>query len=341
MRVGVISIVIPVYNAEQYLRETLDAVQRQSYREYELLLINDGSTDKSGNICDEYAEKDPRIKVFHRENSGPSVTRNFGVEKAEGEYIAFVDADDVIDDNYLEVLHQNMNQYEADLVLCDYERFYEDDLERKVHYRNSIYSVAIAKSKAELANVFKNPSTNLFGVAIWGKLYKAEIIKKHGVRFPEDVSYEEDCCFNIQYYDYVDTTVFTSETVYHYRQMKESLSKVYRANTYGDLVNGFNKRKEFAKKIEMNELDMRKLDTIFMIATINNYKKIAMTDMSFSEKRQAYKDTLSHKEAKEVFANVNLSPNRLTRWITKLSRKENIFLLAVLLEAWDFKRRFR
>ena len=341
MKSGLISIIIPVYNAEKYLRECIDGILGQSYKNYELLLVNDGSTDGSATICDEYAKENSQIKVFHRENSGPSVTRNFGVDMAEGEYIVFIDADDVIDDNYLFALHDNLSRYGVDLVLCDYERFYKDDLEQKVHYGISRYSVAIAKSREELAKVYQNSSTNLFGISVWAKLYKSEIIKKHHIRFPEDISFEEDCCFNVQYFEYVNTAAFTRETVYHYRQIEKSLSKLYQTSTFRDLINGYNKRKEFVSKIGMEQEDVKKLDNIFLVATINNYKKIAMSDMSIKEKKKAYKETLDYPEVKNVFKSTNLSPVRLTRWVTKASRKENIGMILLLMEIWNLKKKIR
>lgn len=113
-----ISVIVPVYNAEKYLTQCVESILRQDFTDFELLLINDGSKDKSGLICDEYAQKDQRVKVFHKENSGVSSTRNLGIDKAQGEYIAFIDSDDYVDSNYLSIL----TNVTADLIVTGYKK---------------------------------------------------------------------------------------------------------------------------------------------------------------------------------------------------------------------------
>ena len=113
-----ISIIVPVYKAEKYLSECIDSIISQTYENFELILIDDGSPDNSGKICDEYAEKDKRIKVIHKENAGVSSARNIGLDNASGEYIAFIDSDDFVDKQYLEKLHCNLKHNDADISLC-------------------------------------------------------------------------------------------------------------------------------------------------------------------------------------------------------------------------------
>lgn len=109
-----ISVIVPVYNTEKYLRRCIDSVLAQTYADFELLLIDDGSKDKSGEICDEYAQKDARVRVFHKENGGVSSARNLGLDNARGEWVAFVDSDDYIEENYLKSFEGNLD---ADLVV--------------------------------------------------------------------------------------------------------------------------------------------------------------------------------------------------------------------------------
>lgn len=113
-----ISIIVPVYNAEQYLHRCIESIVSQTYSNIEIILIDDGSNDKSGEICDEYSKKDKRIKVFHKDNTGVSDTRNFGIKKATGSYIGFVDSDDCIHRNMFQLLEENMRE-EVDVVICD------------------------------------------------------------------------------------------------------------------------------------------------------------------------------------------------------------------------------
>lgn len=114
-----VSVIIPVYNAEKYLRKCLDSVLAQSFADFEVLLINDGSTDGSGKICDDYAQKDARVKVFHKENGGVSSARNLGLDNATGDWIVFVDSDDYVEKNYFEVINNNLSQ-EIDVLVFSY-----------------------------------------------------------------------------------------------------------------------------------------------------------------------------------------------------------------------------
>ena len=119
---GLISIIVPVYNAERYLGHCLESIIGQTYKKIEIILLDDGSTDNSGKICDEYALKDNRVKVFHTENKGPSAARNKGIENSNGEFIFFVDADDFIKSNALDLLIGNYHQTKADIIIGDFKR---------------------------------------------------------------------------------------------------------------------------------------------------------------------------------------------------------------------------
>ena len=120
-----ISIIVPVYNAEKYLRHCLDSILNQSFQDFELLLVDDGSKDRSGKICDEYAEKDKRVSVWHQENQGVSVARNVGLEHAQGEWIYFPDSDDIVIENALEIM-MKMCVEDIDYVMCGYEVYDEN-----------------------------------------------------------------------------------------------------------------------------------------------------------------------------------------------------------------------
>ena len=116
----VVSIIVPVYNTEKFLHRCIDSILTQTYTDFELLLIDDGSKDSSGTICDEYAAKDVRVRVFHKENGGVSSARNMGLDNARGEWITFVDSDDWIDDNYLEALYGACIVSGSDIVFCGF-----------------------------------------------------------------------------------------------------------------------------------------------------------------------------------------------------------------------------
>lgn len=334
-----ISVIVPVYNAQKYLEETLDAIIAQTYEDYELLLVDDGSKDESPAICDKYAANDKRVKVFHNENMGASGARNFGLRMAQGDYIAFIDSDDIVDKDYLEQLYDKYTKPEVDVVLCGFDRFYKDDLDNKVEYLLGNEEVTNVTSNKELAMLFTVPKTSLSGVSIWAKLYKRSIIVDNNISFPVDISYEEDCCFNLLYYRHVREAVYIKKNLYHYRQISGSLSKVYKESTFKDLTNGYNKRKEFFNELELGPGNIKKLDNIYLIVIFNNLKKIAKCKMGMLERRKAYKKVLSFPEAQYVINSCGLSKVRLTRQLTIASRKNQITRIAILLWLWKVKNK--
>lgn len=132
-----ISIIIPVYNVEKYIGKCIDSLIKQKYDNLEIILIDDGSSDNSGEICDKYAKKDKRIKVIHKKNSGQADSRNIGISKASGKYIGFVDSDDYIDKDYYNRLYKTLVKNNADVVTCKYQNVYNDDY-RKEEIGNNI-----------------------------------------------------------------------------------------------------------------------------------------------------------------------------------------------------------
>lgn len=334
-----ISIIVPVYNAGKYLRETLDAITTQTYEDYELLLVDDGSSDDSPSICDKYAEKDSRIKVFHNENMGASAARNFGLDNAQGEYIAFIDSDDIVEKDYLARLYEQFEKENVDVVLCGFDRFYHDDLNDKLDYLLGKDDVTYVPSNKELAMLFTVPKTSLSGVSIWAKLYRRSIIEDNSIRFPRDISYEEDCCFNLLYYRHVRAAVYVKQNLYHYRQLTQSLSKVYKESTFRDLTNGYNKRKEFFAELGFGQDKIKKLDNIYLIVIFNNLKKIAKCKMTPWQRRKAYKKVLAFEEAKYVVNNCGLSKVRMTRYLTLACRRNQITVVALILWAWKIKNK--
>lgn len=332
-----ISVVVPVYQAEAYLEETLRCILGQTYTDFELLLVDDGSSDGSPKICDTYAEKDTRVRVFHRTNAGASEARNFGVREAQGEYLAFVDADDLVDADFLEQLIGCFEEPEVDLALCGFDKFYHDDVTDKLDYLLGREDKKVLESNRELAQLFTVPFTSLSGVSIWAKLYRLSLIREFQITFPKDISYEEDCCFNVQYYRHVRKAVTIRKNLYHYRQQQESLSKTYRASVIGDLVHGYQERQKLLQELKMPETAQKKVDSIFLIVIFSQFKKIVKSSLPASERRREYRRILSFQETRDVVANCALSKYRVTRYLTLASRARSYFLLDLLLLEW--KRR--
>lgn len=212
-----VSIIVPIYNSEQYLEACLDSILAQTYTNLDIILIDDGSIDASGAICDAYAEKDHRIRVFHNTNHGVSYSRNYGIKKSYGEHLIFVDSDDEINNVYIEKIMEKA--YEGDLVIASILDVYINknrEKYRKLPLENLSYQ--LNKDYWRLNGLMNGP---------WGKLYKKSILLKNKVFFPVELfNWGEDRFFNYRYYQFVQTYAIAREACYRYFHRETmSLSK--------------------------------------------------------------------------------------------------------------------
>lgn len=217
-----ISIIVPVYNAENYLDECIHSILRQTYSNIELVLVNDGSHDNSHDICERYSQKE-NVKYLLKENGGASSARNAGLDKASGEYIMFVDADDFIDQNMVESLYVALNTHKAQVSCCGFKKYFDKD-----HIVN--YAVIETKglNEEETHNIIFN---ELIGGRGCGspvcKLYDFSIIRKNHIRFNENISNNEDVLFNMAFFKITSRAVVLDIHPYYYRKGQDSLSSGY------------------------------------------------------------------------------------------------------------------
>lgn len=215
-----ISVIIPVYNAEKYLDQCIQSVLNQSFTDFELLLINDGSKDRSGEICDTYAKKDQRIKVFHQENKGVSAARNVGLEHAKGEWITFVDSDDIIINSYLESFISNIG--DNDVLFQGIKKKLSKD--KMIKQRAIDLEIPIDNNKS-LLKVIDNLELIYCGYS-FAIMFKTSIIKSNNILFDEDVKKAEDLIFVLQYLLNIKNFKSISNANYEYDfSITDSLSK--------------------------------------------------------------------------------------------------------------------
>lgn len=214
-----VSIIAPIYNTEKYLRECIDSILAQTYTDFELLLVNDGSTDKSGEICDEYAEKDSRIRVFHQLNSGPSAARNLGLEYAKGEWISFVDSDDYVGINFLNIFN---NDYSEEVLFFSPIQVFEDG---NTLCRKSIPISVIGREKLEnkIYTLKYGSVEDIFGWTV-AKFYRKSIIDEYNIRFVETLVFREDEIFTMDYFKHIQSMRILDEPLYYYRIRKTGLT---------------------------------------------------------------------------------------------------------------------
>ena len=217
-----VSIIIPIYKAEQHLKRCVESVLRQTYKDIEIILVDDGSPDECPLICDNYKEKHSRIKVIHSENYGQSVARNKGMELASGKYISFVDADDVLVDNAIERLVSMAEKGRYDIVSGNYFRVDEEIKISSNLYSSGEINKYGCKDHRKRYNLFKTSSS--FGY-VWGKIYRRSYINEHKVRFDSAKEvFMEDSLFNLKAFSFNPKYYVLNEPIYYYYVYEASTS---------------------------------------------------------------------------------------------------------------------
>ncbi|SHF22030.1 glycosyltransferase family 2 protein [Alkalibacter saccharofermentans] len=247
-----VSIIVPVYNVEQYLNKCIDSIISQTYKDIEVILINDGSKDSSGEICDKYAKKDLRIVVVHKENGGVSSARNKGLEVSTGDFIMFVDSDDWIEADAISSLMEIQNEINYDVIMFGIHR--ENIILGNITATDFIAQSFndIDKIKEVLPNLIKQERTN----SLWSKIYKASIIKDNNISFNEFLSIAEDALFNYEVFFKIRSLYISEKCLYHYMiRDVESLTKRYNPLKYemlmaaNDYLHNAIKENEHSKEI--------------------------------------------------------------------------------------------
>lgn len=214
-----ISIIIPVYNAEKYLCLCLDSVLTQTYTNWECLLVDDGSKDSSGIICDEYAKTDSRFKVYHKENGGVSSARNLGLKEAKGEYIIFLDSDDRMKPTLLQTCISKIQ--DADLLIFSFERF---GCRTDKMILSEVQLQCANECHDYLYELKEDCSTSEFFCFPWNKLYKRDLLVDNRIQFPTDISLREDEIFSYRYLPHVHSLVAISDILIEYNDEPSGLS---------------------------------------------------------------------------------------------------------------------
>ncbi len=212
------SIIVPVYNASKTLNRCVDSILKQDFRDYELILVDDGSKDESAKIASAYAQADARIRLIQKKNGGVSSARNRGLAEAKGLYILFVDSDDWLPMEALKLLVREIEQKDTDLVIGDFFRVFEG----KISQKGSIAEEGVITRDQYAEAMLKSPADLYFGV-LWNKLYKRDLIEQYHVRMDESVSYGEDMIFNLEYLLHASTIAVLKLPVYYYIRMPGSL----------------------------------------------------------------------------------------------------------------------
>lgn len=240
-----ISIIVPVYNCEKYLPACIESILNQSYRDFEAILIDDCSTDQSYEICQQYAQKDQRIIVLKNEkNSGTSKGRNVGIKVARGELLAFVDDDDILEEDYLKIMYEKQKKYDADIVQCRFEKFYD---ENKIEPQTSVKKDVMHTNLGAINSLYMEHGVQT--CVVFNKLYKKSIFDT--LRFDDGKVHEDT--FIIHKLLYASSKiVFIDNILYHYRKSGESITTSKFSKSRLDELEGIEQRVLFLKKVNRN-----------------------------------------------------------------------------------------
>lgn len=304
-----VSIIVPIYNVENYLERCVESLINQTFSNLEIILVNDGSPDKSPLICDEYKEKDERIKVIHKVNGGLSDARNAGLKVSTGEYIIFVDSDDYIELNLVEEAIKVAEKNNSDVVIWGYYADFVDEKEKLIS-SNKIKALNGSFETSRLKNIpISNETVNLLGYA-WNKLYKSQVIKKNNNYFEKGISLVEDIVFNGQVLKNAEIVSFIELPLNHYMQRPtETLGSKFYDNymelkqmameSLKELLLTWGKGKKEVNEI-INLIGFNALkSTVRLLSKANNYNKL--------EKKLFMKNLLKESEIKTILENIQPS----------------------------------
>jgi glycosyltransferase involved in cell wall biosynthesis len=209
----VLSVIIPVYNAQECLPVALKSVYDQGVDDIEIILINDGSRDKSLAVCQEYAQRDPRIIVLDQQNSGPGAARNTGLKAARGQYISFVDSDDYLVPGAYEQLLNAIRQHQPDLIIAHFNII----MKGRVIDRGYVKGDETVDKTDFLHKLSRRPGSYYYS-ALWNKLYKRQVVQENNLRFDHSYTWGEDFDFNMRFYHHVGKVSFIKEPIYNYER---------------------------------------------------------------------------------------------------------------------------
>lgn len=330
-----VSIIVPVYNGEKYLRGTIEMIINQTFKEFELILIDDGSNDNSKEICNYYANADKRIRVIRQQNLGAWAARNAGIKSATGKYIMFLDCDDWYEKNLIEVMYNAIESSNVDLVICGHIDLFVNS-NRKIYKSNNIMlkEHVYESNESFMLDYYKFRKIGISDV-LWNKIYRAEIIKENELFF-QKLPRGEDAVFNINYYEKINSCRILENSLYKYRIEREKPSWIkYSDNFYEALLieseiitNKIKRMKKYNKDIKAVQAEH------FVLSVIEYFNWIIYPKNNFTLKKQINK--INEVINKEHFikslneVNINEKFNKLLIELIKSKKiKKMIFLIKI------------
>lgn len=303
------SVIVPVYKVEKYLRQCIDSLLNQTYKDFELILVDDGSPDGSGRICDEYATADSRVRVLHKENGGSNSARKVGMELAEGKYIVCVDGDDFVSAEHLWYFADAIEKYSPDVVVGGFIKAYEDESKNVTNilpYRKGIYSREELE-KEIFPLLIQNNKAEYFAPSVWAKAYRADLYKKMQQAVDDRIKIGEDGACTIPCIYHASSLYVTDKATYYYRQNPTSITQEKKAFSWEGpkLIH-----EHLERLIDMNEGDFREqlyrktVHELFTVVVSQFYRKEPykeiVADIDAHLKTDIYAEAIRHAKFKSA-----------------------------------------
>lgn len=326
-----LSIIVPIYNAEAYLEKCVMSLLQQTYGNIEIILVNDGSKDRSGALCDQLSNLDNRVKVIHQNNEGVSVARNKGLKYANGSFVGFVDADDYIDFLMYQKMIECIKRSNADVVYCDLKNVDNNDFEKEV---DTIYSIT-ASSLLSVDTIKAKQLIEIAGSVCRG-LFRKNIVENYNIRFSKELKFSEDRLFNLLYLSNIKKIYYLKEALYyrlvdnattvqryhenHFEAVKKAYESVLQLRQYSWTDNEFK-----------NAFDRQFINNVY--GSLNNYFYKTST-LSFFEKYKKVKSICNDETVVAAIKNIeneNIRDNYL--------RSKSYFLLSIITKLGNLKNR--
>ena len=320
-----ISVIVPVYNVEPYLRRCVDSILAQTFTDFELILVDDGSPDNCGAICDEYAEKDGRIRVIHKENGGVSSARNMALAEACGRYIVFADSDDVVHKQWCEKLYSAIQMYPRAWINCNMNTVnLQGETRIRMHTERSTGCEPVSVYALYKGSIAGSPCN---------KIYDAQIVRRENLCFNETISHGEDTDFNMRYYQFCDQAMLIAEPLYDYHQNAGSASNTYKYNSFDLYRHTYFDRLPY---IEQEHIDEYFDEWLWCFLDMLNQVFDSRNVMSFSQKMK-YCDKMMH--TPEFTHCVNHAPGKQDgTLLLKVLRMRNYYVYWLFSKMYCLKK---
>lgn len=302
-----VSIIVPIYKVENYLKKCIDSIISQTYKNIEILLIDDGSPDDCGAICDEYAKKDKRIKVIHKKNGGLSDARNYGIEASRGDYIMFIDSDDYISKNMCKILLKNALENNADIVTCNFKEIYLNNIE-KVNKQSQRERINVVSNIEAIYKYFIKNDLDMN--VVWNKIYKRNLFfGENKIRFPVGKLHEDDYIVCKLYY-YANKIVIINDVLYYYIRRFDSITGNFSEKNILDTIDARIEYYNFANNKEI------KLKYMVQAHGIDYYKYCLSFELSekINEKIANFRKCIL-KNKKNIFKNPYINWKKYIKFI--------------------------